>query len=161
MKKETKKKKMSLKRLKRILKNVGKEFVDYFKSIWKKFSSLPKHIKTICGVWLAVIVIIIVIIFASSTNKKHLEEYYELEDLVKEATLKYVEKANIYPVKDSKLKLDIEELKEFSSFSSKELDDKACKGFSLTYYNEDEEEYVIRSFIKCDKYTTKEYSDYK
>ena len=35
-----------------------------------------------------------------------------------------------------------------------------CKGYSVVYYNGDEEQYSIEVFVSCDKYTSKYYNDY-
>lgn len=163
MAKKTAKKKWSFKRIKRIFRNVLKEISDGCKSLHKKFMELPKHIKTIMFVWIGVVALILLIIIATAGNNKQLEEYANLENLLVDSTLKYLNNSNekIYPVMESRLKLDINVLKEFANLNTKELDEKSCKGFTLTYYDDDKEEYVIRPYISCDKYTTKEYKDYK
>ncbi len=149
------------KRVKRIARNVIKELGNSFKSLIDKFNKLPEHIKKIIEVWAVVVVIIIIIILASTSNKKYLDDYYELENGIVESTLRYVKKNEIYPVKESKLKLDINELDEFGGLERQELDEKKCVGFTMTYYDEETDEYIIKPYINCDKYTTKDYNEYK
>lgn len=161
MGKTTKKKKMTFKRVKRIFKNVCTEIANYFVSLWKKFMNLPKYVRNIAMVWVVVLLIIIIIIIASTSNNKHLDEYYKLENIISESTLDYVKDKKIYPVKDSKLKLDMDVLEEYGNLNSKKLKEKSCKGFSLSYYDEEKDDYVIKSYISCDKYMTKDYKDYK
>ena len=73
----------------------------------------------------------------------------------------YVTTYSLYPTKDSKLKLDLEILKEDNHIYPEDIKDKSCVGFSLIYYDDKDEKYVADSYINCEKYTTKGFSDYK
>ncbi len=101
------------------------------------------------------------IVIATSNNNKQLEKYYELEDKITEATEEYLKKNELYPVKDSRLRLDIDTLSNYASLATKDLKDNKCNGFSVSYFDDVEGEYVVKSLIKCDGYKSKEYNDYK
>ena len=42
-----------------------------------------------------------------------------------------------------------------------DIKENKCEGFSVSYYDDKKEDYVINSYINCKKYTTRGYSDYK
>lgn len=161
MQKVKKKKKLTLKRVKRILINVWKEIVQFFKSLYERFMELPKNIRYIIYIWVGVIAIILVIIIATTTNNKYLDKYELIEGDMNKAMLDYVQENELYPLSESKLKIDVNVLIDYNYLSESDIADNKCEGFSIAYYNEDKEDYVINSYLNCKNYTTKGYSDYK
>ncbi len=155
------KKKLTLKRIKRIFINVWKEIVHFFKSLYERFMELPKNIRYIIYVWLGVIAIILVIIIATTTNNKYLDKYELIESDMNKAMLDYVQENELYPLSESKLKIDVNVLIDYNYLNESDIIDNKCQGFSVAYYSEDKEDYVINSYLNCKNYTTKGYSDYK
>ena len=84
--------------------------------------------------------------------------------------LYYVTNESVYPTKENKAYIPLESLivgnyaskKNFTDNVDKDKDgsDDLCKGYSVVYYNGEEEQYSIESFVSCDKYTSKYYNDY-
>lgn len=158
---KTKKKKLSLKKIKKIFVNIGRKIVKYVKSLWEKFMALPRNTRYIVYVWGVVFLVIVFLIAISRGNNIFLEDYQNLEKAMNVGALDYVETYSLYPVKGNKLKLDLEFLEENNYVYSEDIKDKTCAGFSLVHFDDEEEKYVISSYINCDKYTTEGYSDYK
>ena len=93
-----------------------------------------------------------------------------MEEELYNGTLKYVMDKEIYPTENNKANIPLESLM-FEKYVDRKLfvdnvdKDKdgtkdSCKGYSIVYYNEDEEQYSIESFVSCNKYTSKYYNDY-
>lgn len=161
MERKRTRKKFTLKKVKNILLKVWKNIVQFFKSLYERFMSLPAKVRYIVYVWFTVVVVIILIIILANSNNKHIDNYVAIEKSINEATLKYVEDNELYPLTENKLKLDYNVLVDNKYLSDKELKENNCEGFSVSYYDDAKEEYVINSYINCKKYTTKYYSDYK
>lgn len=156
-----KKKKNVFKKLKRIFVRLGKLIADEIKELWDKFMGLPKKVRYVIYIWLGVILLIVLLILASHNNSNFLNNYYNMESSMNEAALDYVNSYELYPTKDSKLKLDLSVLKDFNYIYEEEIADNSCEGFSIIYYNDIDEKYVVSSYVNCDRYTTKGFSDYK
>ena len=160
-----KKKSISFKRrLTRIWKRIkrfGRLFVEEVKELWNKFMNLPKRVKTIIYIWGAVLLIILIIIVAGHSNNVFLGDYKRLEEKMNEAALTYVQGYSLYMSKDNRLNLNLEVLKKEKLIDDEDISDKSCEGFSLVYYDDLNAEYVVDSYINCDKYTTEGYSDNK
>ncbi|MDE5889126.1 MAG: hypothetical protein K2H20_03805, partial [Bacilli bacterium] len=75
--------------------------------------------------------------------------------------LDYVKENELYPLAEAKLKLDVNVLIDYNYLHESDIVDNKCEGFSIAYYNEEKEDYVVSSYLNCKNYTTKGYSDYK
>lgn len=158
---KAKRKKISFKKVKKAFANLMNKIVKKVKELWNKFMTLPNKVRYIVYVWAIVFLIVIILIVASRNNNEFLKDYQNLESAMNTGALDYVNSHSLYPVKDNKLKLDLEFLKEDNYVYEEDINDKSCVGFSLVHYDDKEEKYVINSYINCDKYTTEGYSDYK
>ena len=139
-------------------------FVKKIKKIFAKIVNLIKGIdmktRSIIIVWVVVLALILLMGLLVSSSNQNRAKYYKMEKAMTEAVLDYVETENIYPVKDSKANIPLESLLLGNYLYKSDVADDSCKGYSIVYYNGDEEQYVVESYISCDKYTTKYYSDY-
>ena len=48
-----------------------------------------------------------------------------------------------------------------NDLTEEDIAHKSCDGFSIVYYDDEQDEYVIDSYLNCKKYTSKNYWDYK
>ncbi len=156
-----KKKKFTLKKVKKLFVNLWKKVLEKLKELKDKFMALPDVTRKIIYIWGGVVVIVFILIFASYNNGVFLDKYYAMEKSMNASALDYVESNELYPVSGSKLKLDLEVMKEYNYIYEEDIADKSCEGFALVYYDDIDEEYVVDSYINCNKYTTKGYADYK
>ena len=138
-----------------------KKVLNQIKKIFNEFMNLPDHIRKIIYVWLIIILIFILLAIISSSNNNYLDKYKQLENDMNISALDYVKSNEIIPGEENKLRLDLNVLVDFNFLYEEKVFDKTCEGFSLIYYHETEEDYKISSYLKCKKYTTKGYSDYK
>ncbi|MGN1371880.1 MAG: hypothetical protein ACI4XM_06380 [Candidatus Coprovivens sp.] len=161
VKNSSSKKKSILKKMKIVFTRLLKKIVNWFKELWKKFMSLPSKTRYIVYVWLVIFILIISLILLSNSNKVFLQDYIDTENAISSGALDYVTSNSLYPVKENKLKLDLDFLREDNYVYDSAIKDNSCTGFSLVYYDDKNEDYVVNSYINCDKYTTKGYSDYK
>lgn len=159
-KKKTKKK-FTLKKIKRIFINLLKEIGGFFKSLYNKFIRLSFQVRAIIGVWTVICILLVALVFAGSSNSKFLGSYSELESKMNEATVNYFKTYKLYPVYSNKEKVDIQVMLEFSTLYKADIFDDTCEGYSLGYYDEEIDDYVVDSYLNCKKYTTKGYSDNK
>lgn len=153
--------KLTLNKIKRIFKEIGKSIGEFFKKLWQKYKELPSKVKLIGFIWLIILIVIVVLITSSSSNNKTLKAYHEYETKINDAALKYVENNNYYGTRDNKVKVDLEELKDANLITEKDLPDNTCKGYSLTYYDDETSSFNSVSYINCKKYTSEDYYDYK
>lgn len=121
---------------------------------------VDKKTKSIIMVWVVVVVLILLMALLVTSSNENREKYYKMEKAMTDAVLDYVKTEGIYPVKDSKANIPLESLVLGNYLYKSDIADDSCKGYSVVYYNGDEEQYVVESYISCDKYTTKYYSDY-
>lgn len=154
MKKVNKKRSFSFKK---IFKKIG----SYFKNLYLKFMALPNKLRCIIYIWSVAVILILILIFGTASNNKLIDRYQNIENIINEAALQYVEVNEIYPSRDNKLKLDVEVLKDLNYVTSKEIDDDTCEGYSLVYYDDESDSYTSKTYINCKKYTTTDYFDYK
>ena len=154
-------KKFSLKKIKRACLKLVNNIVEKFKKIIEMISNLSLKVKIIIGIWLVILILISIMIFAGNANKKFLAEYSEVENKMSEAMLKYVSDNEIFPTESQPLKLSIDALVDFKHLSSDVLGDKVCIGYSTAYYNDIEEKYEVSSYLNCNNYTTDGYVDNK
>ncbi len=153
--------KFSLKKVKKMFINLFNKVKNYFVNVYNKFMSLPKYVRHLVYLWSIVLLIIITLIIGTFSNNKMLEKYHEAENNVNNAALRYVQNYNIYPTRDSKLNISLEVLKDLNLISQKDVgNDNTCKGYSILYYDDENESYVSKSYINCNKYTSDEYFDY-
>jgi len=156
-----KKKKFTLKKVKKALINLVKKIANQINKLYKQFMSLPNHIRKIIYVWAIIIIIVLILALASTSNNQYLNKYSGIETALNEAALKYVKDNKIIPNEENKLRLDINVLKDFGYTNDHVIEDTTCGGFSLVYFKEDANDYVVNTYLKCKNYTTKGYSDYK
>lgn len=162
--KKTKSKK-SIKDIGTLLKKYLLKFIgvvtSFFVNLYKKYMELPRKGRYIIGVWAVVVVLLVLFISCSNSSKRFYERYTLFEQNISARALEYVKDRGIYATQDHKLVLDLEILKEENYIGGSELIDNTCEGISVIYYNDERDEYVIDSYVNCDKYTSKNYWDYK
>ncbi len=156
-----KKKKFTLKKVKKIIINFFKNLGLKIKELFKKFMGLPKHIRLITYIWIVVIILLVLFAILSNANNKLLEKYSYYETEMNNAAIDYVKTNNLIPGEGNKLKLDLNFLMDYDFLYKDTITDSTCRGFSIVYYDENNEDYVAKSYLNCKKYTTKGYSDYK
>jgi hypothetical protein len=159
------KEKKNIKDFGKLLKKYFLKFVNFIKNfvvdLYKKFMELPKKVRYIIGVWVVVVILLVSFIVCSNSSKKFYKKYTLFEQNISARALEYVKDRGIYATQDHKLVLDLEILKEENYIGGSELIDNTCEGISVIYYNDEKDEYVIDSYVNCDKYTSKNYWDYK
>jgi hypothetical protein len=140
--------------------NFIKRIKKIYSKVVNKVKSIDKKTKLIIAVWLVILLIICLLALLVTTSNASRKKYYDMEKSMDNAVLNYVRAAGVYPVKDSKANIPLESLLLGNYIFKKDIADDSCKGYSIVYYNGDEEQYVVESYISCDEYTTKYYSDY-
>lgn len=111
------------------------------------------RISVIWGVFLVIIVVILTVfgfVYKSKTS-----EYKKLEEELVNAAEKYVETKFLYPEEKQTVKVTFDELKDNQILKELKKDDESCDGYvTLTY---DGHVYKYKGYVKCPKYTTKDY----
>ena len=163
---KVKKKKIFKKNIKKVLSTIKK----HFKGLINKINKMNHTTKVILLVWIVIILLILFMALLVGLSKNNRTRYYEMEEKLYDATLNYVTNENVYPTKENKAYIPLESLivgnyaskKVFTDNVDRDKDgnDDLCKGYSVVYYNGEEEQYSIESFVSCDKYTSKYYNDY-
>jgi hypothetical protein len=163
---KVKKKKIFKKNIKKVLSTIKKPF----KGLVNKINKMNNTTKVILLVWIVIILLILFMALLVGLSKNNRTRYYEMEEKLYDATLNYVTNENVYPTKENKAYIPLESLivgnyaskKVFTDNVDRDKDgnDDLCKGYSVVYYNGEEEQYSIESFVSCDKYTSKYYNDY-
>lgn len=157
----SKKKGLTLNKIKRCFIEVFKEIGNLFKSLFNKFMTIPNNIKIIGGVWIVIFIIILVLIIGTSNNNKLISKYQGFEEIINTKALEYAERNELYATRDSKLPIDLEQLKESGYITTEDVDDNSCRAYSLVYYDDANEEYKSETYINCLKYKSKDYDAYK
>lgn len=145
-----KKKKLSFKRILKIIKRKLKE-------LWENILAIPKQTKIIIGIWTGIVLVIIVLIIVGNSNKRFIEEYKSIENSVDNAMLKYVTDNSFYGTVDAPIKMPVEILVDYGVDASS-LEKHDCTGYSLYYYDDENETNEISSYIACADYVTSGYS---
>jgi len=146
------------KSFKKILRDIFKGIGNYLKSLKDNFMKLSLTTRRIIYVWFAIAVIILLLVFFVNLNSKKIDNHHDMEQKLQEATEQYVTRNKLYPNVNKKLKVDLDMLKAEKYLVDSDISDKTCKGYSIVYYEETEEKYVIESYINCKHYTTKDFS---
>ena len=144
---KSKKKKISLKKIKRV-----------FKELWESVKAIPKSVKVVIGIWALVLIFIIILIIVGSSNKSFIDEYRYIERTMDTAMLKYINENDYYGTVDAPIKMSVEMLFEHGVDESL-IKKHNCTGFSISYYDEESSSNVISSYVSCKDYVTKGYSD--
>ena len=71
----------------------------------------------------------------------------------------YVKTNNIYPIKANPLKLSSEAMINLGYLYDSSITDKSCYGYSMVYFDDSTNDYVVKSYLNCNKYTTKGYDE--
>lgn len=159
--KKVAKKKFTLKKIKRIFINLLREIGNLFKGLFNKFMQLSVTIRAIICVWVVIVGLLIALVFFGSNNNNFKGTYSELENKMNEAAINYLNKSELYPLSTNKEKLDMQLLLDFSTLVESDIFDNTCVGYSVGYYDEDSDDYVVNSYLNCKKYTTEGYSKNK
>lgn len=149
-----KKKRFTLKKVKKIINN-------FFVEVKEFIGKIPAKVKIVIVIWLVIFLLLLFMIFASNANKKFLNEYYNIESKMNDSALKYVTQKEIYPTNSKPLKLSLDTLIDFKYLDSQLLDNKVCQGYSVIYYNDVDKDYVVNSYLNCTKYTSDGYNENK
>ena len=145
-----KKKKFTLKKIKKA-----------FKNLWGNIVAIPLKIKIVIGIWVGVLLLIIILILVGNSNKKFLEEYEVIEKSMNEAALKYAKDKELYGLNSEPIKVPMEVLISDYELDDSKIKNHGCDGFSLVYYDVTNEEHVISSYLSCKEYITKGYDKNK
>jgi len=125
--------------------------------LFGSFMRLKPYVRYIIYVWTVILLLFIIFIIVSNNNNKFLDKYHTYEDNFKNISLKYVTDKSVYPTNERPIKLSLDMLKAYNYFSSSDIDDKSCVGYSMVYYDDVHADYNIKVYINCDKYTTEGY----
>ncbi len=116
-----------------------------------------KKMKIISIIWgLLLFAIVAILTVFGFKYKKLISKYEKVEEKLTEATKQYVDKRFLYPEKNESLKVTLEELQGENILASLQSEDSdECNGYTIIknkngIFNYD-------SYIKCDKYKTKNY----
>ncbi len=142
-------------------KNFFKKIGAFFVRLKNNFFRLKKNVRYIIYVWVIVVVVLLALIGCSNRNAKKVEAHQKIEAELRNATLTYVTRNEIYPNVANKWKISMDQLKELKYITDKEITDETCNGYSIVYYNENKNDYVVDSYINCKHYTTKNYLEDK
>ena len=146
-----------LKKVLRVLMRIWKRIVRFFKKSYNSFMNLKSYIRYIIYVWTIILIFIIVFIVLSNKNNQFIKEYNTYEDNFKNVSLEYIKEKNVFPSKAQPMKLSLDMLRADRYITTKEIADTSCVGYSLIYYDDVHEDYNIKPYINCDKYTTEGY----
>lgn len=83
-------------------------------------------------------------------------EYRQMEEKLTNIAEKYVEAKFLYPDEGQSLKINLEELKNEGYIEELKKDDDNCDGYVILSH--DGFVYHYKAYIKCPKYTTKDYN---
>ena len=156
-----KKKKFTLKKVKRFFINLFKLIGEFFKNLYNKFMSLKKHVRYIVYVWAGVFLLIIILIIISVSNNRFKADYVQIENKINDAALRYVKDNNLYPLRANKLEVSLDMLKDFGYIRESEIEDSSCCGYAKVYYDTDTDSYTSTPYINCKKYTSEGYKENK
>jgi hypothetical protein len=137
----------------RLFKKIGL----FFKKSYNSFMKLKPYIRYIIYVWTIIIVVLIIFIVLSKNNNDYMKKYKTYEDNFKNISLEYVKEKKVYPTKEKPIKLSLDMMKSYGYVTSNDIEDKSCVGYSMVYYDDEHEDYNIKTYINCDKYTTEGY----
>lgn len=153
---ETRKKKLTFKRaMRNLFRNIGK----YLKGLKDNFMKLSPTTRKIIYIWLVVVIVILALVFFSTKNANRLDKYKEMEKRMDDSAILYAETKQLFPNVNQKMKLDLDMLREYKYVLDTDVPDKTCKGYSLIYYDLEEEEYHVNSYLNCKHYTTKNFAE--
>lgn len=166
--KEINKKKKSI--FKSEVKKTLNKVKKFFSSKCDAVKKMNKSTKAIILVWVLVVLVVGLMALLVGISTSNREMYHEMEDLLYEGTMSYVTESNVYPTVENKAYIPLESLilgnhvdeSKFLDKVDKDKDGKKdlCKGYSIVYYNGEEEQYSVETFVSCNKYTSKYYNDY-
>lgn len=115
-----------------------------------------KRMRTISIIWGTILVCIVTgLTIIGFIYKKKSQTYEELETKIEEAAKKYVDQKFLYPEKGDFIKITLQELQSNEAIDSLKVEEEECDGYVII--SKKEEVYKYEPYIKCSKYTTKEY----
>lgn len=114
-----------------------------------------KRMKVISIIWgmFLVTLFIIVTIFAFKF-KNNSKKYLELGEYFSSKAKEYVEDNNLYPEKDSTLKVSKNDLIENEYIEGLETNADECDGYVIVSYKNN---YEYKAYLKCNKYISSKY----
>ena len=143
-------------------KNICKKWLKKIKKLLneliKMLKNSSKQFKMLLIMWIVIILIIMILFVLCSSNNKTIQVHQKMEDKISEAAISYVEENGIYPTVEQKLRLNIETLF-YSEYLDEESVDNTCSGYSIVFFDEADSKYKADSYINCDKYVTKGYTN--
>ena len=155
-----KKKNIMKMKTKKVMHKVKSFYVNNFNKVKDKYISLDKFSKQILFVWVGILLIIVCMAIFVSLSNASLKKYARMEAAMDEAAFNYSYNNDVYGTKDEKVKLPLKSLLLSNDLSEEDVAHKSCDGFSVIYYDDELEKYIVESFISCDRYTTDFYNDY-
>ena len=139
-------------------KHLFKKIIASFKEKIDGFNKLSNKVKLVILIWFIVFVLLIAFIIVGNANRKHNEDYANIEAKITQAMEDYAKKNNIYATENNPIVFDT------SAFILDEeaFGDKKCIGYSVVYNSDsvdDKVEYTVKTYINCKDYTTKGYKE--
>lgn len=114
-----------------------------------------RRMKIISIIWGMFLVTLFIVITAFALKfKNNSKKYLELANEFSKKAQKYVEDNNLYPEKDSILKISRNDLINNNYLEKLEIDDDKCDGFVIV---NNKEIYEYKAYLKCDKYISAKY----
>lgn len=114
-----------------------------------------RRMKIISIIWGMFLVTLFIVITAFAFKfKNNSKKYLELANEFSKKAQKYVEDNNLYPEKDSILKISKNDLIDNNYLEKLEIDDDKCDGFVIV---NNKEIYEYKAYLKCDKYISAKY----
>lgn len=114
-----------------------------------------RRMKIISIIWGMFLVTLFIVITAFAFKfKNNSKKYLELANEFSKKAQKYVEDNNLYPEKDSILKISRNDLIDNNYLEKLEIDDDKCDGFVIV---NNKEIYEYKAYLKCDKYISAKY----
>ena len=143
------------------VKKVLRKIILFFDELIDKFMKIPKKWRLVILVWVVILLFLIIFIIVGSNNKKHIQEYENIESKMVDATMKYLEEKELYPTQMKQLNLSLDALVDYAGLDNKLFDGKTCIGFTKSYYSDEDEKYIVHPYLNCKGYTTEGYRDNK
>lgn len=115
-----------------------------------------KKMRMISYIWGIILVVLVTGLTAIGFVYKHKTEKYEsLENKLEESIKAYVDEKFIYPEEGKNIKVTYQELKSNNAIDIISIDDEECDGYGIVSHEDSTFKY--KTYIKCDKYKTKNY----
>lgn len=146
-------------KIKKCFKKIGKKLCLIWKAIVESYNNLAPKAKKIVTLWGIILLVIILFVVFSAINGSRIRKYKAIEKNVDAAMLDYVKTNDLHGSKEDRIKIDINVLLDESYLYDEGITDNKCEGYSTSYYDNEEKEFVTESYINCKNYITIGFND--